>query len=188
MKKNFGFWGFVAIGLLVFLSFACASTKLYYYETDNTTPSDERCIIGLIDNEGGVLNVVTIDGKEVDLGGGFTANKSFMMKSGNHSIVMDWVSSSGNFRGSLAKGIKVEGSFMPKKVYLFVPRSNIVKTADGKWESLTPTLQYYNTTAYKIYIEIYDAARLDEYQLSSMDKNHFTKIYQSIMEVENKNQ
>jgi hypothetical protein len=27
-------------------------------------------------------------------------------------------------------------------------------------------------------IVIYDAARLDEYQLSSMDKNHFTKIYQ----------
>jgi hypothetical protein len=166
----------------------CTSTKLYYYETDASTPSSEKCIIGLIDNQGGMLNIESIDGEKVDIGGLMTPNKSFVIKSGNHKIILSFSTTYRDVRSNMfgnnmseigvnnpnntsvypvtvhgyAGGLTVEGTFAPGIVYLVNP------------------LKEGNT----LYLDIYEGDKLDTYNLSNMDLNHFTKIYQNILENE----
>jgi len=136
---------------------------MYYYETNNTTSSDEYCIIGLIDNYGGGLSINTIDGKEVKMGGALTANKSFVIKTGYHKINLRFESANGS--GYMySNDLVIEGNFSAGIVYLVNP------IRDGS----------------NLYLKVYEGDKLDNYNLSNMDINHFTAIYKNILAEKNK--
>jgi len=172
------------------LLIGCTSTKLFYYGTDKSTPMNEKAIIGLVDNLGGMLEVVSIDGDEsVKIGKpGVTPNKSFVVKSGTHSIVLyfyrqgrdmamtppgqinpagrvstDFSLTPVSVRES-AGALILKDNFVAGQVYLVMPRQ-----ATGLLASKD------------IWIEVYEGDKLDTYGLSKMDVNHLTKIYKNIL-------
>ena len=173
MKKINFIIGFIIIGVFLI---GCTSTKLYYHETDASTKKENSSIICLVDNLGGVMSIVTIDGKKADLGGSFNANKSVVIKPGSYSIVLNFINSA-NRENFLFKPIELKLS--PGQFYFVMPRNKTVYTS-------TVWYPYQNRFDKEIeikdfWLEIYQMDKLDSYGLSTMDVNHLTKIYQNVL-------